>query len=64
MDFARLFVVELGQLVVEVDGLERLDEQRVAARAGPVDHAIELAPLPGDHRDHETLVADGDELFL
>ena len=29
-----------------------------------VDHAVELAPLSGDDRDDEALVADGDELLL
>ena len=32
--------------------------------AGAVDHAVELAALPGDDRHHEALVADGDELLL
>ncbi len=64
VDFARFFFRQLRQLVVEVDGFERLDEQRVAAGADAVDDAVELAPLPGDHRHHEALVADGDEFFL
>ncbi len=64
MHFAHLLFGEPHQFVVQVDGFERLDEQRVAAGAGAVDHAIELAALPGDHRHHEALVADGDELFL
>ncbi len=64
MDLARFFFGEPHQLVVEVDGFERLDEQRVAAGARAVDHAVELAALPGDHRHHEALVADGDELLL
>ena len=62
--FARFFLGQAHQLVVEVDGFERLDEQRVAAGAGAVDHAIQLAALPGDERHHEALIADGDELLL
>ncbi len=64
MDFAHLLFGEAHQFVVEVDGFERFDEQRVAAGTGAVDHAIQLAALPGDHRHHEALVADGDELLL
>ena len=64
MDLARLLFGEADELIVEVDGFERLDEERMAAGAGPVNDAIELAALSGDDRDHEALVADGDELFL
>src|ERR1035441_9453613 len=34
------------------------------AGTGGVNHAIDLAALSGDHRDHEAIVADGDELLL
>ena len=61
---ARFFFRQAHQLVIQVDGFERLDEQRVAAGARAVDHAVQLAALAGDHRHHEALVADGDELFL
>ena len=50
VDLAHLLFGEADQLVVEVDGFERLDEQRVAAGAGAVDHAVELAALSGDDR--------------
>ncbi len=63
-DFTRLFLGEAHQFVIEVDGFERLDEERVAARTGSVDDAVQLAALPGDQRHHESLIADGDELFL
>ena len=29
-----------------------------------MNHAVDLAPLPGNYRDHEALVTDGDEFFL
>ena len=64
MHFARFLFGEPHQLVVQVDGFQRLDEQGVAAGAGAVDHAVQFAALPGDHRHHEALVADGDELLL
>ena len=64
VDLAHLLFGEAHELVVEIDGFERLDEERVAAGAGGVDHAIDLAALSGDHRNHEALVADGDELLL
>ena len=64
VDFASLLFGEAHQLVIQVDGFERLDEERVAAGAGAVDDAVELAALPGDDRHHEALVADRDELLL
>ena len=64
MHFSRFLFAQPHQFVVEVDCFERLDEQRMAARTGAVDHPVQFAPLPGDHRHHETLIADGDELFL
>ena len=64
MDLARLILGQAHQFIVQVNGLERLHEQRVAAGTGAVNHAIDLAALSGNHRHHEALVADGDELFL
>ena len=64
VDFAGFLFAQPHQLVVEVDGFERLDEQGVPAGADAVDDAIELAALPGDHGHHEALVADGHEFFL
>ena len=43
VDLAQLLLGEAHQLVVQVDGLERLDEQRVAAAAGAVDDAVDSA---------------------
>ncbi len=64
VDFAHLLFGEAHQFVVEVDGFQRLDEQGMAAGTGAVNDAIQLAALPGDYRDHEALVANGDELLL
>ena len=38
---SRIFFGEPHQVVVEVDGFERLDEQRVAAGTRAVDHAVD-----------------------
>ncbi len=63
-DLALLFFAQAHQFIVQVDGLERLDEQRVAAAAGAVNHAVDLALLAGHHRHDEAIVAQRDELFL
>ena len=63
-NFAHLFFGEAHQLVIQVDGLDGLDEQGGAAGAGAVDDAIELAALAGDDGHDEALVADGDEFLL
>ncbi len=59
-----LFFLETHEFVVEVDGFERLEEQRLTGGARAVNHAGQFAALPGDHRHHVTLVANGDVLFL
>jgi hypothetical protein len=63
-DLARFLFAEPHQFVIEVDGFERLDEQRASARTGAVNDAFELAALAGDDRHDEALVAYGDELLL
>src|SRR6202035_4351887 len=63
-DLVLLFFAQANQLIVQVDGLERLDEERVSAAAGAVDDAVNLALLARDYRHHETIVAKRDELFL
>ena len=64
MRFAQLLFGQPHQVVVQVDGFQRLDEQRMAARAGAVDDAVDLLALAGNHRHHEALVANGDDLLL
>ena len=64
VDLAHLLFGEAHQFVVEVDGFQRLHKQRVPAGTRGMNHAIDLAALSGNHRNHEALVADGDELLL
>ena len=64
MDFAEFFVVEADKLIIEVDSLHRLDEERLAATAGAVDYAVDAALPADDDRNHKTIVADGDEILL
>ena len=52
------------QLVIELDGFERLDEQCLPGAAGAVNHAVDPAPLAGDDRHHEAVVANGDVILL
>src|SRR5665213_1971310 len=64
VDFARFFLREADQLVIEFDGLDRLDEKCVTTAAGPVNHAID-APLTARYDGNdEAVIADGDEIFL
>ena len=63
-DLARFFFLQTHQFVVEVDGFERLQEQRLTGGARAVDHAGQLAALARDHRHHEAVVAERDVLFL
>jgi hypothetical protein len=64
VDFARLLFSKAHQLVVELNGFERFDEKRVAAAAGPVNHAINAPLAAGDNGNHEAVIADGYEVFL
>ena len=64
VDLAHLLFGEAHQFVVEVDRLQRLHKQRVPAGARGMNHTIDLAALPRNHRNHEAIVAHGDELFL
>src|SRR5580704_17691921 len=62
MHLAQLFFVETDELVIEVDGFERLDKERLTAAAGSVDDAFDAALAPGHNRNYEAIVADGDEI--
>src|SRR5580765_6170263 len=64
VDFAGFFLGEAHQFVVELDGFERLDEERVPAAAGSVNHAIDAPLAASDHGHHEAVIADGYEVFL
>ena len=64
MHLARLFFGEAHQFVVEFDGFKRLDEQRVAAAAGPVNNAIDAPLAARDYGNYEAVIADSDEVFL
>ena len=61
---ARFFFLQAHQFVVQIDGFERLEKQRLAGGTRAVDHAGQLAALAGNHRHHKALVADGDVFFL
>ena len=59
-----LFIEQANQLVVLLDGLERLDEDGLPGGGGAVDDAGNLAFELGLDRDDEAVAADGDELVL
>src|SRR5262249_3583354 len=46
------------------DGLERLNENSLAAGARAVNHAVDALPLLGLHRNDEALAANGNQLLL
>ena len=59
----------LGQLclapgIAELDGHERLDEERLPAAGRVVDDPLDAAPGIGPHRDHVAPVAEGDDRVL
>ncbi len=64
VDLSPFLFLQPHQFVIQVDGFHRLDKQCMAAGRGRVNHALNAPALSGDDRHHETLVADGDELFL
>ena len=61
---AQFLFAHAHQFVVQIDGFERLDEQGVAAAAGAVNHSVYAPLAPCDHRNHEAIVPDGDEILL
>ena len=63
-DFALLFFAQPHEFVVEIDGIQRLDEQRLTAAACAMDNAVDPPLLPGNHRDDEPIVSNRDVLFL
>ena len=64
MNFAQFFFGQAYELVVQFDSFQRLDKQRVTAAAGPMNHALDTPLAPRDHRDHEAVIANRDEVFL
>ena len=64
VDFGLLFFQQPHQLVVLLDGLQRLDEYRLAAGADPVHHAVDALLLLDLDGNHEPLAADGDQFVL
>ena len=63
-DLFALAILELDDVVVDLDGGGRLDEQRRAGRGGAVDDARHVAAMLGAHHQHESSVALGDDLVL
>ena len=64
MDLGLLVVEQAGELVVLLDGLHGLDEDGLAAGAGAVKDAADLALELGLDGDDEALAAHGDEVVL
>src|ERR1700739_542684 len=64
MDFSLLFVQQSNQFIVLLDGLQRLNKNRLAAGTGAMDYSLHAALLLDLDRDHETLAANGHQLFL
>ena len=62
-NFSGFFFRQLYQTVIEIDRFERLDENRLARRAGGMDDAVGEAAFGGTHGDDETVVAQRDVIF-
>ena len=56
--------MQADQFVVQLDGVERFDEQCVAAAAGPVHDAFDAPFAAGDDGHDKPVVPNRDELFL
>ena len=63
-NLARLALVQTLQLVIRVDRLERFDESRLARRRVAMCHALNPSAMVRFDWNHETIVADRDELIL
>ena len=62
-NFDGFFLAELDEAIVEVDGIERLDENGLAGGAGGVDDAGHLAAVAGANGDDEAVVTQRDVVF-
>src|SRR5579871_771207 len=60
MHLRLLVIQQTHQLIVLLDGLERLDEDGLAAGGGAVSNALHAAALLDFHRDDEALAANRD----
>src|SRR2546428_8104392 len=56
-DLCRFLLSKLHQTIVDLDGLQRFDENGLAGSAGGMDYAFQAPPLRGADRDHVTAVA-------
>jgi hypothetical protein len=64
VDLGQFFFEEADELVVELDGFERLKIDGLAGGAGAVDDALDAALELRFDGDNEALATDGDEVFL
>ena len=64
VDLGLLVVQQPHQVVVLLDGLQRLDEDGLPARRRSVGHALHAPTLFDLHRDHEAIPANRDQLVL
>ena len=62
-DFGGFFFGKLNELIVGLDGFERLEENGLAGGAGSVHHAGNGAALLGANGYHEAIVAESDVVF-
>ena len=56
--------MQADEFVVLLDGFKGLNVDRLAGRAGAVDHARDAALELAAHGNDEAVAADGDEVFL
>ena len=63
-DLLALLLLERDDVVVDLDGGDRFDEEAGAARGAAVDDAGNGAAMLGAHDEHVAAVAIGDDLLL
>src|SRR4051812_36564814 len=63
-DLALLLTSQVLKLIVRLDGLERLDIDRLSAGGKAMCHARDLTLKVNLYGDHEPLVADRNDLIL
>src|SRR6185369_1364161 len=64
VDFCLFFFEQPDEIVILLDSLHRLDENRLPGRTGAVHDPRHSSPLLDLHGNHETLAANCDQLFL
>src|SRR5207253_7457671 len=64
MNLSLLFLQQSHELVILLNGFQRLDKNRLPARTRAMNYTLHSPLLLDFHRDDEALTANGDEILL